>query len=455
MHTKPLIFLSVASLLGSPVNAGNPVVPAAGLNDPHIHIFNGKAYLYATHDKSIENESFIMEDWWIWSSDDLVNWQLESVLDPADTYIGTGFQSAWATDAAYRDGKYYWYFSEANEQTGVVVADSPVGPWTDPLGKPFLAKDLTPTHEYDISVFEDQGHHYAIFGVWDFYIARMGEDMISLAETPRKISIGNPVGPYGEGYTDDKPFVHKRNGTYYLSWGAFYATSDNVYGPYEYRGAILNEDSFAPGYSEPTWPNGFLQGRHGSFFEWHNQSYFAYCDISQTGNRYFRDTFISYVHYKDNGEIAPIRVDGIGVGEYDAIRGRIEAEDYFTARNAVKREGPDGGFLVSIESGTNYIGFHNVGGLSDKRTITVRASATGTSDGEIEIRKESSTGPVVTKLTVRTDRPGELQDFTGELPELDDKEDLYFVVKPSTGQEINLDYFQINQNAVPSAQGDQ
>ena len=90
--------------------AGNPIVPDVGLNDPHVHIFDGKAYVYATHDKSMENESFIMEDWWIWSSTDLVNWELESVLDPADTYIGAGFQSAWATDAAYRNGKYYWYF---------------------------------------------------------------------------------------------------------------------------------------------------------------------------------------------------------------------------------------------------------------------------------------------------------------------------------------------------------
>ena len=444
MDTKAIAFLFVAPLVGSSAIAGNPIVPAAGLNDPHVHIFDGKAYVYATHDKSIENESFIMEDWWIWSSDDLVNWKLETVLDPADTYIGGGFQSAWATDAAYRNGKYYWYFSEANEQTGVVVADSPVGPWSDPLGKPFLAKDLTPTHEYDISVFEDQGHHYAIFGVWDFYIARMGDDMVSLAEEPRRIVVQNPVGPYGEGSTDDKPFVHERNGIYYLSWGAFYAISDNAYGPYKYKGVILNEDSFAPGYSEPTWPNGFLQGRHGSFFEWHNQSYFAYCDISQTGNRYFRDTFISYVHYRDNGDIAPIRVDGIGVGEYDANRGKIEAEDYFAAENVSKKESPDGGFLVSIDNATNYIGFHNVSGLRNKKKITVRASATGSSDGEIEIRKESATGPVVTRIAIRSDLAGMYGNFSGELPELDEKENLYFVVKTLSGNAVDLDYFLVN-----------
>jgi len=446
---RVLLFILISTLV-SPVFAKNPIVPAKGLNDPHIHIFNDKAYVYATHDKSAENERFIMEDWWIWSSSDLVNWELESVLDPADTYIGAGFQSAWATDAAHRDGRYYWYFSELNEQTGVVVGDSPIGPWKDPLGKPFLAEDLTPTHEYDISVIEHEGDHYAVFGVWDYYIARMNEDMISLAETPRKIVINNPRGPYNqdgsntEHPTDDKPSVHERNGVFYVSWGAFYATSNDVYGPYDYKGVILNEDSFAPGYNAPTWPHGFKQGRHGSFFEWHNQWYFAYCDISQTGNRYFRDTFISYVHYKDNGEIAPIRVDGIGVGEYDASQGKIEAEDYFTAENVVKRESPSGGFMVSADNGVSAIGFHNVQGLEGKKQLTIRASTSVPSGSKIEVRKGSTTGSVIAKINIKTEETNVFGDFIARLPELEDKENLYFSMSPPEGQSIDLDYFQIH-----------
>ncbi len=438
---RSITFLFVASILSTALFAKNPIVPAVGLNDPHIHIFNDKAYVYATHDKSPENENFIMEDWWIWSSTDLVSWELESVLDPEDTYIGAGFQSAWATDAAYRNDKYYWYFSELNEQTGVVVGDSPTGPWMDPLGKPFLAKDLTPTHEYDISIIEDQGVFYAVFGVWDYYIARMGDDMISLAEKPRMIIVKNPVGPYGEGSTDDKPFVHERNGTFYLSWGAFYATSKSVYGPYEYRGVILNEESFAPGYEEPTWPHGFRQGRHGSFFEWHNQWYFAYCDISQTGNRYFRDTFISYVHYEDDGDIATIRVDGIGVGEYDANTGRIEAEDYFTAENVLKRENPDGGFMVSAGNGKGFIGYHNVRGLKGKEQITILVSSPMPSLSEIEIREGSSAGPIVVKLAIKTELANAFAEFTTELPQLDDKANLYFQIDPMDGQAVSLDSF--------------
>ena len=397
----------VLFLLPSVVNAGNPIIPNKGVNDPHIHIFEGKAYLYATHDRSIENAYFAMDDWWVWSSEDLVNWTLESVLKPENTYIGKPFDQCWATDAAYRDGKYYWYFSEHNRQTGVVVGESPVGPWKDTLGKPLLAEDLTPTHEYDKAVFlDDDGEHYIIFGVWDFYISRLNQDMISLAETPKKIIINNARGPYNqdgqntEMPTDDKPFVHKYNGMYYLSWGAFYAMSEQLYGPYNYVGTILNEESFAPGYAEPTWPNGFLQGRHGSFFTWHNQWYFAYCDMSQTGNRRFRDTFISYVHVKENGEIAPIRVDGIGVGEYDANQPVIEAEDYFKSNGFAKVEMPDNNFSIKNQEEKAYVVFPNIHNLSEQKHIHFLVANTHVNEIKMSIRKNNKEGDVLAEIVI-------------------------------------------------------
>lgn len=336
-----------------------------------------------------------MEDWWIWSSPDLVNWTKRSVLNPNDTYIGKDFTRCWATDAAYKDGKYYFYFSEGNEQTGVVVGDTPFGPWKDVLGKPLLKSDMSPTHEYDMAVFEDNGQHYIIFGVWDYYIAKLNDDMVSLAEAPKKIEINNPRGPYNphgtnkKMPTDDKPFVHKYNGKYYLSWGCFYAMSDNLYGPYDYKDTVIKEESFAKGYDAPTWPNGFLQGRHGSFFEWHNQWYYVYCDISQTGNRYFRDSFISYVHYMDNGEMATIRVDGVGVGNYNADVS-IEAEDYFKSENILKVENTKGGFSLQPEKSSSYCIYPNVKNLADKTILELEVIAS--EDSEIEVREDNPEG---------------------------------------------------------------
>jgi hypothetical protein len=433
-------------LLPLVARAENPIIPNHGVNDPHIRIFDGKAWLSATHDKSIDNERFIMEDWWIWSSEDLVNWKLECTIKPEETYVGKPFQGCWATDIAERNGKYYWYFSERNHQTGVMVADSPAGPWTDPLGRPLLPSSLTPTHEYDPGIFEDEsGDFYIVFGVWDFYIAKLNEDMISLAEDPRKITISNPRGPYNQDGenparpTDDKPFLHSYQGKYYLSWGCFYAMADNVYGPYEYAGSVIEKESFAPGYDAPTWPHGFKQGRHGSFFQWHNQWYFAYCDISQTGNRYFRDTFISYVHYRENGEMALIQVNGTGVGAYDANEGPIEAENYFKASGIVKKEGGPGGFKVCSISGGDYLVFNNISGLKNKSILQIHASFTG--EASIEVRQDTPDGRLLANYTPGVELTIGPDLYRFDFPQGEDLQNVCFVFRGKGDNLLQFDAF--------------
>ena len=438
-----ILFLSITM----PYYAQNPIVPNQGLNDPHIHIFNDTAYVYASHDKSADNKKFIMEDWWIWSSPDLVNWTKRSVLKPKNTYIGDDFQGCWATDVGQKDGQYFWYFSEKNRQTGVVMGDSPVGPWTDPLEKPLLTADLTPTHEYDMAIFAENGEHYIIFGVWDFYIAKLNYDMISLAEKPKKIIINHPRGPYNqdgknkEKPTDDKPFVHKHNGKYYLSWGCFYAMSDNLYGPYDYKNTVIKEESFANGYDSPTWPNGFLQGRHGAFFEWHNQWYYTYCDISQTGNRYFRDAFISYVHYKENGEMATIRVDGVGVGQYDAHQSKIEAEDYFKADGLIKKEAAQG-FLVETKANKSYLNFPNIKGLNAYTKIVFKIFAPTGGAFSIEIRKDHLKGQLIGNKNINLNsKTDNFTDLEMLLPKLNDKENLYFLIEQLDNKKLQIESF--------------
>ena len=378
----------------------NPIIPNKGANDPHIRIINDKAYLSASHDREIGNTTFIMDDWWLWESNDLINWKLISTLKPEETYIGKPYTSCWATDLVKRNNKYYWYFSEGNHQTGVMVADSPEGPWSDPLGKPLLTENMTPTHEYDIGIVEDKkGDFYIVFGVWDFYIAKLNEDMISLSEKPKKITIHNEKGPYNlDGKsetmkTDDKPFIHIYNNIFYLSWGCFYGMSESIYGPYECKGSIIEKESFAPGYDKPTWPSGFKQGRHGSFFEWHNQWYFAYCDISQTGNRYFRDTFISYVNYKKNGEMALIRIDATGVGNYNVDNGAILAVDYFKTSGTTKTEIENGVFVVDHIDNNDFLTFQNTKGLLGKTKISF--DALENKDVAIEVHLDSPNGEII------------------------------------------------------------
>lgn len=295
----------------------NPIIPGLGVCDPHIHIFNEKAYLYASHDKSINNQTWLMDDWQIWSSEDLIEWKYENTFRPEDTYIGVS-DRCWAVDAAQRNGKYYYYFSNGNKDIGVASADTPEGPFHDALGRPMLEESFTSTLQYDPTVFVDPDTDipYLIWGCCEgdgYFIARLNEDMVSLAEEPRQIMIG-------EAYArDDKSFLHKKNGIYYLSWGSFYATSENVYGPYTYRGNLeISED-------------------HGSFFSWNGQDFFAYTIFDP--NNYYRATGICYIHYKENGEMTADQIIAeYGVGHYDSEWNKIQAEWYMHAKSVKRRK---------------------------------------------------------------------------------------------------------------------
>jgi arabinoxylan arabinofuranohydrolase len=157
-----------------------------GVNDPHIHVFNDRAYLYASHDHSQDNTRFVMKGWWVWSSNDLLNWQHESTLKPEDIYIGKPMDACWATDAVEKNGKCYWALSDMNRegegaQIAMVVSDQPGGPWHDPIGGPLLKPDCAETAVYDPCFFKEaDGTVYIVFGVWQYYIAKMSDDMLLL-----------------------------------------------------------------------------------------------------------------------------------------------------------------------------------------------------------------------------------------------------------------------------------
>ncbi len=429
------------ALWPSAVRAANPILPNIGVCDPQVRVFNGRVYLYATHDASPKNKGFRMNDWWVWSSDDLVNWKLGSILKPEQTYIGKPFSDCWATDAATRDGKYYWYFSAGRQDIGVVESTTPIGPWSDPLGKPLVPKGLTPTAQRDPGILMDEnGANYLIFGTWDFYLARLGDDMISLAETPRKLVLDRLAGPYGEGKTDDKPFLFRRGGKYYLSWGCYYAMADDPYGPYSYKGSIITPETTAPMFRTPK----LTYDRHGSFFEYKNQWYFICNDFSQPGTTdHFRNSILSVVHFRENGEIAPLRIAAQGVGSYNAAR-KVEAEDYFEAKSAQIHEQPSGGFEVRDLTSRSRLFYPKISGAPAKGILAVRLSNGGASSGKIEVRGGSKNGHLLGAAQIP--RTGGWDKFTDvEIPLKNGAaapRDLAFTFRGSKGELARLDYWQ-------------
>jgi len=184
----------------------NPIIQGMRVCDPHIHIFNNKACLFASHDREPGSKFYGMYDWWIWSSSNLVHWDLEFNLYPKDMWVGVT-NNCWAFDGAERNGKYYFYVS-GNWNTGIAVSsDGPGGPYKDAIGKSIGVN-------YDPTMFIDDDKNktpYLITAGFPYKIAGLNDDIISLAEEPKEL-IHTTVFWKGHG-----GFMHKHNGIYYLN----------------------------------------------------------------------------------------------------------------------------------------------------------------------------------------------------------------------------------------------
>lgn len=443
MQLKVPVIIGLAAglvLAVSTATAENPLVHGIGLTDPHGVVFGDKVYLYATHDFKPNSGKFVMKDWWVWSSSDLVHWQQEGTLHPEETFLKKPFNDCWATFGVTRNGKYYWYFSAGRKQIGVVTGDSPSGPWHDPLGKPLIAPGDVPTDARDPDILMDtDGQAYIVFGVWDYFIARLHDDMISLAEKPRLLELDRKFGPRGEGKTADKPSLHVRNGIYYLSWSSFYAMATNVYGPYVFKGSVIATN----GVAEEFRRGDIYADRHGNFFTWHHQWYYACNDQSQPGcDHWFRDACISYVHYRDNGEMAAIRLDRLGVGQYDASAPRTEAENYFDVQDGDVRETTDGGFEVRGLRAGSWLSYPNVMHLQPEMQLSLRAACGHPGGCKVEIHEGNAQGKLLGVCTIPTTGGWEKYETAKcKIKFATDKAGLCFVIQGGTGELLRLDWF--------------
>ena len=397
------------------------ILPDSGICDPHMHVYNGRVYMFATHDRSPGNSIFRMDDWKVYSTDDLLNWKEEYTLRPEDTFLGK-CEDCYATDSAERNGKYYLYFSQGQTCTGVAVADHPAGPYKDALGKPILPAGLADTPSYDPSVFIDDDEARTPYILWGYtcfdkkyYIARLNEDMVSLAEEPRPIEHGP--------WWSDAPWVWKHNGVYYLlTHRAWYSTADNIYGPYTYRGKFCNDCNNVD---------------HPCVFDFHNQTYFAYGVPANYGESaeidpFFRATKILYAHYKDNGDICIDEfIQDVGVGQYDASWPVIKGEWYFAASDGViKKENASGFELRGITDGA-YLCYQNVHGMRQNTKLILRGSCEHQTC-QIEVREGSPFGPVLGCIKAEPQcaiQNGDAREFTIPLTNTHGTHSLCFVFR--------------------------
>ena len=429
-------FITLSSaVLAQRARAENPIIPHQGVCDPRIHIYNDRAYLFSTHDDARGHKIYTMYDWQVFSSPDLIHWQKEFVLKPEDTFLGH-ITDGYATDGAERSGKYYFYFSKAQECLGVAVStNGPGGPYRDALGKPLLPKGLTPTAQYDPTVFMDDDAAHTPYIVWGFtvigqqyHMARLNEDMISLAEKPRPVTLI-------KGWKNDAPFIMKHNGTYYLnSHGADYATATNVYGPYTFRGVFSHDQTVD----------------HGGFFNWHNQTFFAYG--VPDGDPFFRHTKIVYAHFKDNGEIADdpfIEQSPLGVGQYDARWEKIQAEWFFAAADGVQKRENATGFEMRNLSNGSWLAYPNFRDLRGNATLSFCVASANPAGAKIEVHGDGVDGPVLGQCLVpNTGVWGNCRMLNCRLKNRAGTSNLYLVFKGSGGELMRLDWFKTDSSTV-------
>jgi beta-xylosidase len=295
-------YLSVMGSAAMTALSGAPAPVLLGLNaDPHIAVFGDTFYIYPTTDGF---EGWRSTSFSAWSSRDLVNWKNEGVILDLPRDLKWAAVHAWAPAIATKNGKHYFYFSAA-QNIGVAVADSPTGPFKDPLGKPLVAKsDFQRMQAIDPMVFvDDDGAGYLYWGQGRCKAVKLNGDMVSFnRDDVRDLT---PAG-FNEG-----SFVHKRNGKYYLSWSEYdtrdprysvaYAIANSPLGPFTKAAAnpILRQSGAVKGAGHHSIVQ--IPGRDEWVIAYHR---FRIPD----GNGYNRETCLSPLRHGDDGSILPVDV---------------------------------------------------------------------------------------------------------------------------------------------------
>lgn len=295
----------------------NPIITGQFTADPTARVFEGKIYMYPSHDiPSVITHTdgsawFSMPDYHVFSSEDLTLWTDHGViLRQEDVPWGKPDAYAmWAPDCVYKDGKYYFYFPDAPAEgfgfgIGVAVADSPSGPFT-PQPEPIKG-----VFGIDPCVLvDDDGSSYIYWSGMGLSGCRLKDNMLELDGTPVRLD-----EPLPEGFKEG-PFAFKYNGKYYLTYPwvrentetLAYAVSDNPLGPFEYKGLIMKES--------PTgcWTN------HHSLVEYKGEWYIFYHhnDYSPSFDKN-RSARIDRVFFNEDGTIQEVIPTLRGVGPVKA-----------------------------------------------------------------------------------------------------------------------------------------
>ena len=489
--------------LAKKLGYSNPLVTTDFGADPYAIVYNGRVYVYMTSDDyeydadgNVLNNSFgYIKTLRIISSDDMVNWTDHGEIKVAGEDGAAKWAShSWAPAIAYKqiDGKdkFFLYFANDASGIGVLEADTPLGPWKDPIKKALLTKE-TPGCKgvewcFDPAVLvDDDGSAYIYFGGGvpngqqnnpkTARVAKLGEDMISIDGEAKEIDApcmfeDSGIFKYGDkyyySYCSNFMSPHKDG---YPGYGTIcYMVSDNPMGPFKYAGEV---------FENPQIWFGVGGNNHHATFVYEGKSYFIYHAQtlskaqeeaqglkSGTLTKGYRSTHIDPIELNSDGTIRPIAGTYEGISQLKTINPyeRIDAET--VAWNA--------GIKIAdcAEEGKLFKDFNRqITDLQDGDWTSVAQAAFGDrgaaeftvkaaskSGGQIEIHMDSPEGALVGTVNVEaTGSENTFKEFSCKLDRITDTHNVFLVFKGKAENLMNVDYYsfgeyQVNTEALSS-----
>lgn len=416
--------------------AQNPIIRDQYTADPTARVFNGRVYLYPSHDivppKGQRQDWFCMEDYHVFSSENLTDWTDHGmIITQANVSWGKpdGY-SMWAPDCVEKNGKYYFYFPNGSKSgrgfsIGVAVANKPEGPF---ILQPAPIKGVSGIDP--CVLIDDDGQAYIFWSGMGIRGARLKDNMLELADPLQEMKMprreGQPEmppmmvgGQQMEGLPDgfkEGPFAFKRNGWYYLTFPwvrgetgegknptetLAYAMSKSPLGPWDFKGIIMAE------HQNHCWTN------HHSLLEYKGQWYlFYHHNFFSPNDDKRRSACIEKVTFNADGTIQEVKPTMRGVGTNKATE-KIEIDRYSTASNGVTTEPIDTTIAFRGNSATlptsSWLRYADVD-FSTATDAYLIVCASAPDNTEFAIREGSAKGKVIAKIkmTVKSEmtRPG-------------------------------------------------
>lgn len=466
--------------------------------DPYALVYEGRVYVYMSSDeytydntgKLIENNFSSLNKVFVMSSDDMVNWTDHGAIPVAgarNINQGRGIAKwaggSWAPAAAHKkingQDKFFLYFSNSAGGIGVLEADTPIGPWRDPLGRALITHS-TPGVAGVVWLFDpavlvdDDGKAYLYFGGGIPGGNNQTQEDWANPRTARVIQLGDDmISTVGEAKVIDAPYmfessgIHKYNGKYYYSYCTnfgprpqgedvpaageiAYMISDNPMGPFTYVGNVLKN---------PHHFFGVGGNNHHAIFEFEDQWYIVYhaqtVAKAQLGDGLgYRSPHINKVEYYDNGLMKDIIGDRYGISQLKPLNPyqRVEAETIAWQKGITTEEcSAPGGYVASINLNVtniddgDWLAVANADFGADGPSI-FSANVAASVGGQIEIRIDSPEGRVIGTLDIEsTGGDQEWKLLQCDVENVTGVHNIFFMFKGTNEAKTNLfkfDYWQ-------------